>query len=84
MAKESCTNMDEDLKIASNINESNSNSSINTLNNYFLLSPNMEVDKRKSIELTQKIHTVCDSIFNGIGCIIGTFSLQPKPNSKPY
>ena len=25
-----------------------------------------------------------DNIFNGIGCFKGTFSLQPKPDSKPY
>ena len=32
----------------------------------------------------QKIHdTFCD-IFNDIGCFKGTFSLQLKPNSKPY
>ena len=45
VAKESCTNMDEDLKITNNINGSNNNISINTLTNYFLSSPNMEVDK---------------------------------------
>ena len=44
--------MDEDLKITSNAKRSNSKTSINTLTNYFLSSPNMEIDKRKSIELT--------------------------------
>ena len=44
----------------------------------------MEVDKRKSIELTQKIHNMFDNVFNGIGCFEGTFSLQLKPDSKPY
>ena len=44
----------------------------------------MEVDKRKSIELMQKIHNVFDNVFNGIGCLKGTFSLQLKPDSKPY
>ena len=43
----------------------------------------MEVDKRKSIELTQKIHNVFDNVFNGIGCFEGTFLLQLKPDSKP-
>ena len=52
VVKESCTNMDEDLKIASNAKGSNNSTSINTLTNYFLSSPNMEIDKRKSIELT--------------------------------
>ena len=25
-----------------------------------------------------------DNVFNGIGCFEGTFSLQLKPDSKPY
>ena len=84
VAKESCTNMDEDLKIANNVNGSNNNTNINTLTNYFLSSPNMEVDKRKSIELTQKIYNVFDNVCNGIGCFEGTFLLHLKPNSNPY
>ena len=44
----------------------------------------MEVDKRKSIELTQKIYNVLDNVFNGIGCIEGAFSLQLEPDTKPY
>ena len=83
VAKESCTNTDEDLKIANNFNRPNNNNSINKLTNYFLPSPNVEVDKRKSIELTQKICKASDD-FNGIGCFEGTFSLELKPYSKPY
>ena len=59
-AKESCTNTDEDFKNANNINGSDSNTNTNTLTNYFLSSPNIEVDKRKSIELIQKIYNVFD------------------------
>ena len=84
MAKESCTNMDKNLKVTNNVNGSSSNTSINTLTNYFLSSPDIEVDKTKSIELMQKIHNVFDNVFNGIGCFKGTFSLQLKPDSKPY
>ena len=51
VAKESCTNIDKDFKIATNVNRSGSNTRINTLTNYFLSSPNIEVDKRKSTEL---------------------------------
>ena len=76
--------MDEDFKITNNVNRSSNNTSINILTNYFLSSPNMEVDKRKSIGLMQKIHSVSDNEFNGIGCFEGTFSLQLKPESKPY
>ena len=81
VANKSCTNMDEDLKITDNIIGYSNNNSTNTLTNYFLSSPNMEVDKRKSIELLQIIH----SVFNGIGCFKGMFFfLQLKPDSKHY
>ena len=30
------------------------------------------------------MHTVFDNVFKGIGCFKGTFSLQLKPDSKPY
>ena len=53
-AKESCTNTDEDLKNTNNVNGLDSNTNINTLTNYFLLSPNMKRDKRKSAILLQK------------------------------
>ena len=84
VAKKSCTNMYEGLKVANNVSGSSNNTSINTLTNYFLSSPNIEVDKRKSIELTLRIHNVFDNVLNGIGCFEGTFSLQLKPDSKPY
>ena len=51
-AKENCTNTDEDLKNATNINGLDSNTNTNTLTDYFLSSPNIEIDKRKSAELT--------------------------------
>ena len=38
----------------------------------------------KSAKLTQKIYNVFDNVFNGIGSFKGTFSLQLKPDSKPY
>ena len=41
VVKESCTNMGEDLKVTNNVNGSSSNTSINTLTNYFLSSPDM-------------------------------------------
>ena len=34
--------------------------------------------------MTQKIHDTFDNVFNGIRCFEGTFSLQLKPDSKPY
>ena len=50
--KEGCTNMDGDLKVDNNINSYNNNTNVNTLTNYFLSSPNVKEDKRKSIRLT--------------------------------
>ena len=52
--------------------------------NYFYLSNNIDADKRSSTDMMQKIHTRFGSVFNGIGCFKGTFSLQLKPDSKPY
>ena len=34
--------------------------------------------------MMQRIHTRFGNVFNGIGCFEGTFSLQLKPDSKPY
>ena len=34
--------------------------------------------------MTQEIHKTFGNVFNGIGCFKGTFSLQLKPDSKPY
>ena len=73
VAKESCTNKDEDLEIANNINGSNNNTGKNTLTNFFLSSPSMEVHKRKSIELTQKIHNVFDNALVALGTLKAHF-----------
>ena len=52
--------------------------------NYFHSSNNIDAEKRSSIDMTQSIHSRFGDIFNGIGCFKGTFSLQLKPDSKPY
>ena len=41
-------------------------------------------DKRASAEITQQFQRYFEDIFNRIGCFEGTFSLQLKPDSKPY
>ena len=61
-AKECCTNRDDGLKNSNNDNGSASNTNTNTLTNYFLSSPNIEICKRKSTELTQ-IYTMCLIMF---------------------
>ena len=59
---------------------SNQNMSIN----YFYSLNNVDADKRSSSTMMQNIHMRFGDIFNGIGCFEGTFSLQLKPDSKPY
>ena len=60
--------------------QNNSHNSIN----YFFSSSNVMADKRQSSEMTQRMHDRFGNIFNGIGCFEVMFSLQLKPNSKPY
>ena len=57
--------------------------SINTIN-YFASSSNTDADKTKSSKMMQIIHDKFGDVFNGIGCFEGTFSLQLKPDSRPY
>ena len=84
MAEKSCINIDADSKVHNKVNGHSNNTNPNTITNYFLSSPNVEADKKKSIELMQKIHNTFGDVFNGIGCFKDIFSLQLKPNSKPY
>ena len=56
---------------------SNPNMSIN----YFYSSNNVDADKRSSNAMTQSIQMRFGNMFNGIGCLEGTFSLQLKPDS---
>ena len=54
---------DADSKIKHSVNSQDYNCNVNTITNYFLSSPNVEADKRKSIKLTQKIHNgFCESV----------------------
>ena len=62
-AKESCTNMNEGLKNTNNVNGSYSNTNTNTLTNYFLSSPNIEIDKRKKHQTNTKKYTMCLIMF---------------------
>ena len=56
----------------------------NKTTKYFLSGPTYKSDKKKGADVTQQIHKDFDDVFNGIGCFEGTFSLQLKPDSKPY
>ena len=79
-----CTNTDADSKIKQGANSQSGKDNANKITNYFLSSPNVEADKRKSIKLMQEVHNTFGDVFNGIGCFKGTFSLQHKPDSKLY
>ena len=56
----------------------------NKLINYFYSSNNEDGDKSKSEAMTQRIHEEYGKVFNSIVCFEGTFSLQLKPDCKPY
>ena len=51
VVEKDCANMDADSKIKHSVNSQNYNDNVNASNNYFLSSPDVEADKRKSIEL---------------------------------
>ena len=51
---------------------------------YLLPGPNSDIDKRASAEMTQHLQRELKNVFNEIRCFNGTFSLQIKPDSKPY
>ena len=40
--------------------------------------------EKASDKITQWLQRKFKDVFNGIGCFDGTFSLQFKPDSKPY
>ena len=79
-----CTNMDTGVNTQQNANSQNDQNNSNKSINYFFLSTNVNADQGKCIAMMQKIHDTFGDIFNGIACFEGTFSLQLKPNSKPY
>ena len=81
-AKECCTNTD-DLKNPNNVNGSNNNTNTNTLTNYFMSSPNTEVDKRKSTELTQKIHNVLVMFLMALGALKAHFCCSSSLIANP-
>ena len=79
-----CTDMAAGDHTTQNANGQNSQTTTNKSINYFFSLDNADADKRKSSVKMQKIHDTFGNVFNGIGCFEGTFSLQLKPDSKPY
>ena len=78
------TNRDVDDINKQDANGQKDQKSANKLINYFFSLNSTDADKRKSSKMTQKIHDRFGDVFNGIGCFEGMFSLQLKPDSKPY
>ena len=78
---EGCTNINT---VGITKQKANGQNQSNMLINYFYSSKYTEADKRESDAMTQNIHNAYSNIFTGIGCFEGTFSLQLKPNSRPY
>ena len=81
---EGCTNRGTDAITKQDANGQKDQKTTNKPINYFFSSNNTDADKRKSKEMMQKIHDTFGNVFNGIGYFKGTFSLQLKPDSKPY
>ena len=78
------TNRDTHSAAKQDDNGQQHQSQANKLINYFYSSSNTGADKIKSINMTKRVHEEFSSMFNGIGCFACTFSLQLKPDSKPY
>ena len=81
---EGCTNRGGDAITKQDANGQKDQKTANKPINYFFSSNNTDADRRKSMEMKQKIHDTFGDVFNGIWCFEGTFSLQLKPNSKMY
>ena len=56
----------------------------NVVIDYFYSSWDTSSNKKDSAVMTKKVYNDFHDVFNGIGCFEGTFSLQVKPDSKPY
>ena len=78
---EGCTYRGTDAITKQNANDQKDQKTNKSIN-YFFSSNNTDAYKRKSKEMTQKIHDTFGNIFIGIGCFESTFSLQLKPDSK--
>ena len=81
---EGCTNMDAGAINKQEANDQNKQNNSNNSINYIFSSSNIMTDNRQSSKMTQRIHDRFSHVFNGIGCFKGMFSLQLRPNSKPY
>ena len=79
-----CTNMATGDHTTQNAYGQNGHGTTNKSIYYFSSSDNVDADKRKCSAMMQKMHDTFANVFNGTGCFEDTFSLQLKPDSKPY
>ena len=77
-------NMESILKLRGNNTKPMVERKSNKTTEYFLSDLTYESDRKMGDEFTQWIHKDFDDVFNNIGCFEGIFSLQLKPDSKPY
>ena len=76
-AEKCCTNMGSISKSTNKMKPMVKSKSYQTIE-YFLSGLSYENNKKRSAETTRQIHKAFEDVFNG------TFSLQLKPDSKPY
>ena len=79
-----CTNRISISKLASNNTKIKAEVKASKSAEYFLAGPTCDSNKRKSALSTQQIHKSFDDVFNSTGCFEDMFSLQLKPDGKPY
>ena len=78
------TNIDSTSKLRDNKTKQTAKRKSQKTTRYLLSGLNYKSNKKRSAEATQQIHKDFGDVFNGIGCFESTFSLQQKPDRKPY
>ena len=78
-----CTNKDGISKSNSRV-KSMVKSKLSDTTEYFLSGPSYDSKKKRSAETMPQLQKEFEDVFNGIECFNSTFSLQLKPDSKPY
>ena len=76
-----CTNTDSILNFE---NKDKATVTDNDNIEYFIAGPNWNINKRVSAEISHQLQREFKDVFNGIRSFNGSFSLQIKPDSKPY
>ena len=51
---------------------------------YFVVGPDVEIDRASNVKIAMEMHNKFSDIFTGIGCFNGTVSSKVKDMTKPY